>query len=248
MFNKVFFFEKKKQKTFGHLGPLFPHARPQFAKVFWFFFSKKNALPSFDETLALGTARMTEEELQALLTGDPAIAARHVGALARQGVLAAQVRYGRMLLDGVGVERDFERASGWFRTAARDGDADAMNMAGRCYENGWGVARDDGVAAHWFARSASLGHAWGQYNFGHMFLDGRGVEKDLGAAFGWYMKAALQGHARAMNLVGRCLEEGWGTGRDMAAAEGWYRRSAQAGYFRAQYNLASVVVGQRLAG
>jgi len=41
---KNFFFEKKKQKTFMFLdGCLLQHA-PQDAKVFWFFFSKKNAL------------------------------------------------------------------------------------------------------------------------------------------------------------------------------------------------------------
>ena len=40
----VFFFEKKKQKTFGLLGPALPQARLKFVKVFWFFFSKKNAL------------------------------------------------------------------------------------------------------------------------------------------------------------------------------------------------------------
>jgi hypothetical protein len=40
---KDFFFEKKKQKTFARLGRAYPdRARPKFAKVFWFFFSKKN--------------------------------------------------------------------------------------------------------------------------------------------------------------------------------------------------------------
>jgi len=44
---KVFFFEKKKQKTFT--PSLWPQARAQQAKVFWFFFSKKNCfLPSPD--------------------------------------------------------------------------------------------------------------------------------------------------------------------------------------------------------
>jgi hypothetical protein len=44
---KVFFFEKKKQKTFVALGfRLSERARPRVAKVFWFFFSKKNILAS----------------------------------------------------------------------------------------------------------------------------------------------------------------------------------------------------------
>ena len=43
---KVFFFEKKKQKTFVRSGRAFPRSRSQDAKVFWFFFSEKNALAS----------------------------------------------------------------------------------------------------------------------------------------------------------------------------------------------------------
>jgi hypothetical protein len=44
---KVFFFEKKKQKTFGYFGcGLSRIERGQFPKVFWFFFSKKNMLAS----------------------------------------------------------------------------------------------------------------------------------------------------------------------------------------------------------
>jgi hypothetical protein len=41
--SKDFFFEKKKQKTFDYYGfGLSGSAQPRFAKVFWFFFSKKN--------------------------------------------------------------------------------------------------------------------------------------------------------------------------------------------------------------
>jgi hypothetical protein len=39
---KVFFFEKKKQKTFGRLSRTLPAAHAKVKKVFWFFFSKKN--------------------------------------------------------------------------------------------------------------------------------------------------------------------------------------------------------------
>jgi LPS-assembly lipoprotein len=39
---KDFFFEKKKQKTFGHLAAASPAAYAIGSKVFWFFFSKNN--------------------------------------------------------------------------------------------------------------------------------------------------------------------------------------------------------------
>jgi hypothetical protein len=45
---KRFFFEKKNQKTFDCSGFGFPGwSEAKFAKVFWFFFSKKNMLPCF---------------------------------------------------------------------------------------------------------------------------------------------------------------------------------------------------------
>jgi hypothetical protein len=43
---KAFFFEKKKQKTFGRAVADFSGERATARKkVFWFFFSKKNILP-----------------------------------------------------------------------------------------------------------------------------------------------------------------------------------------------------------
>jgi hypothetical protein len=39
---KDFFSEEKKQKTFASLSRLYPAAYTKDAKVFWFFFSKKN--------------------------------------------------------------------------------------------------------------------------------------------------------------------------------------------------------------
>ena len=185
--------------------------------------------------------RMKAHELSALLSGDPAEAARWVELAARHGLAAAQLRLGRMLLDGTGADKDEAAALGWFKTAARSGDADAMNMAGRCHENGWGTAKDNEIAADWYRRSAEAGHDWGEYNYANMLFDGLGVAVDLPLAVHWYLKAAGRGHSRAMNQLGRCHEEGWGVGRDHAAAAEWYRKSAEGGYFRGQYNYATLL-------
>src|ERR1700728_4833313 len=87
--------------------------------------------------------RMKPRELNVLLSGDPAEAARWVELAARHGLAAAQLRLGRMLLDGTGMAKDEGAALGWFKTAARSGDADAMNMVGRCHENGSGTPQDN---------------------------------------------------------------------------------------------------------
>jgi uncharacterized protein len=199
-------------------------------------------MPTVPASITSLLAQMSGPRLRALFAQEAHRAAEWVYAIATEGLPKAQLCYGRMLLEGTGVPKDFVKAFKWFQRAAAGGDVDAVNMAGRCLDNGWGTAEDPAAAAEQYRRAADAGHAWAQYNLGHLYLDGRGVAQDFRLAFAYYRRAAEQQHERAMNLVGRCCEEGWGTPRDPAAAAAWYRRSAEGGYFRGQYNWASVLL------
>ena len=203
-------------------------------------YERAAALERYQRKLAQ-LSRMSPGALHALLAGDPEEAAGWVRSAAECGVAAAQVRLGRMLLDGAGMPRDRTAALLWFRRAAAQRDPEALNMVGRCQESGWGTAVALGQAAASYRASAEGGHDWGQYNFGNLLFDGRGAQRDRPQALRWYLRAACQGHARAMNLLGRCLEEGWGCGRRPDEALYWYGRSAAAGYFRAQFNYAALL-------
>ena len=204
-------------------------------------FARAAAFEGHQERL-IRLQRMSYRELQVLLTGDPAEAALWVRSAAEYGVPAAQLRYGRMLLEGNGVDRDERAAFLWFTRAGDRGDDEALNMVGRCYENGWGTPVDFAQAVVHYRRSAEGGHAWGEYNLGNLLFDGRGVPQDLEKALQWYLRAAARGHGRAMNLAARCFEEGWGCTRSSTEAVQWYRRSAETGYFRAQFNYAVLLV------
>ena len=198
-------------------------------------FARAAALEEHQVRLAR-LSRMTSGQLCALLGGDPTEAVAWVRSAAESGMPAAQVRLGRMLLEGRGLPQDPRTAFLWFRRAAEKRDADALNMVGRCHELGWGVAMDLSLAAVYYRASAEAGFDWGQYNLANLLFDGRGVGRDLNAAFIWFLRASNQGHARAMNLLARCLEEGWGCRRSLSEADYWFRRSAEVGYFRGQYN------------
>jgi uncharacterized protein len=185
---------------------------------------------------------MGRQELSSTLqSGD---AAQWVEAAARCGIAEAQLRLGRMLLEGEGVSRDACAAFACFLCAAESGDAEGHNMLGRCLENGWGTEKDFASAAHHYRIAAETGLDWAQYNLAHMLLSGIGVTRDRGAAFCFYGLAAAQGHVRAMNLLGRCYEQGWGVARDALLARAWYRRSAEGGYFRGAYNYGSVIAAE----
>jgi TPR repeat protein len=200
-----------------------------------------NAAENADAWRVAALTMMEPQKLTALLGGDPASAAPWIASAARLDIAEAQVRLGRMLLAGEGVEENKPAAFAWFARAADAGNTEAQNMLGRCCQHGWGVSCSAELAAAWYARAAESGDAWAQYNLGHLYLDGIGVTRDAAAALRWYKCAADQGHPRAMSLVGRCYEEGWGTARDLAEACGWYRRSAEAGYFRGAFNYATVL-------
>jgi hypothetical protein len=203
-------------------------------------FERAAALERYQEKLAQ-LSRMSPGALHALLGGDPDEAADWVRSAAQCGISAAQVRLGRMLLEGAGTPRDEAAAFDWFARAAAQQDAEALNMVGRCQENGWGVPLDLARAAGSYRASAAGGYDWGQYNFGNLLFDGLGVPLDRPQALRWYLRAAAQGHGRAMNLVGRCLEEGWGCRRSPRESFYWYGRSAASGYFRAQFNYAALL-------
>jgi TPR repeat protein len=187
-------------------------------------------------------AGMSAARLQALFAQDPQRTADWVRAAAADGLVQAQLCYGRMLLEGTGTPKDPAAAFTWFERAAARGDLDALNMIGRCFDNGWGTAEDPAAAAVHYRAAADAGYSWALYNLGHLYLDGRGVDRDFAAAYGCYLRAAEQHHERAMNLVARCCEQGWGTPQNLAAAAMWYRRSAEAGYFRGQYNWATLLL------
>jgi TPR repeat protein len=169
-------------------------------------------------------------------------AATWVRTAAEHGVPLGQLRWGAMLLEGHGTDKDPAMALHWFILAARAGNAEAMNMAGRCHENGWGVPVDLGRAADWYRRSAQAGHDWGEYNYANALFDGRGAPCDRRQALLYYRRAADRGHSRAMNLLGRCHESGWGCEPNLALAAVWYGRSAAAGYFRGQFNYGCLLL------
>ncbi|HUO01607.1 MAG TPA: tetratricopeptide repeat protein [Rhizomicrobium sp.] len=185
---------------------------------------------------------MAPEQLSAALQGESA--SDWVKAAANCGFAEAQVRLGRMLLEGSGIPCDPEAAFACFECASDSGDADAHNMLGRCFENGWGTAKDYTKAAHHYGVASDAGLDWAHYNLGHMLLSGSGVTRNRDAALACYAKAAAHGHVRAMNLLGRCYEEGWGVAADRDAARVWYRRSAFGGYFRGAYNYADMIAAE----
>ena len=96
-------------------------------------------------------AQMSGPRLRALFSQEAHRAAEWVYAIAAEGLPKAQLCYGRLLLEGTGVQKDAGRALQWFQRAAASGDVEAINMVGRCFDNGWGTLEDPAAAAVQYA-------------------------------------------------------------------------------------------------
>lgn len=78
--------------------------------------------------------------------------------LAEQGYPLAECQVGFFYLEGIGVEKDFEKALFWTERAAVHGD-----RAGQCnlawiYEEGFGVEKNIEKVKYWYKQAALQGH------------------------------------------------------------------------------------------
>lgn len=144
---------------------------------------------------------------------------------ARQGYAEAQTNVGECYKEGLGVERNTQRAFYWFNEAAKKGVARAQYYMGECYKNDEGVCRDFVKAVEYYRKAAEQGYMEAQYELGRCYEIGLGLPSDRYQASKWYLKAAERGHAEAQYYLGKYYEnlENW----EMAIK--WYQKPAEHG-------------------
>ena len=79
-------------------------------------------------------------------------------ALAERGYPLAECQVGYFYCEGLGVEKDLEKAVWWTRRAADHGDRDGQCNLAWFYEDAIGVERDMEQAAFWYRQAALQGH------------------------------------------------------------------------------------------
>ena len=75
--------------------------------------------------------------------------------LAEKGYPLAECQVGYFYLEGIGVQKNLEKAFYWTERAAQHGDRDAQFNLGWFYENGIVVPKDLKWAERWYVRAAS---------------------------------------------------------------------------------------------
>ena len=164
--------------------------------------------------------------------------------LSSQGYPEAQLYLGLCYKNGLGVEKNLQKAAFWGKKAfdiisaqANKGDAKAQLNLGIFYANGLVVSQDLRNAVNWYVKSANQGYSMAQATLGEYYERGVLVEKDLQKAFFWYEKAANQGHPIAQYNLYRLYLFGMGVEKDVQKAISWLVKAANLGLAEAQHDL-----------
>jgi uncharacterized protein len=147
---------------------------------------------------------------------------------ADKGSTAAMVELGNLLMNGLGVPRDEEKARKLFERAANAGNPRAVaNLAG--LSGSGGTPSDPQKARAMLMKGAEANSAEAEYQLGMMYAEGTGGPKDDVAARAMFERAAAQGHPEALDWAGAFAEQGRGGPEDKAAAKAYYEKAAALG-------------------
>jgi TPR repeat protein len=130
--------------------------------------------------------------------GNYVVAYEHFYTLAAEGDTSSQLNIGNMLLNGVGSEKNVDKAYEWYKKAADNADSEAQYIYGRyCIERG-----KDNEGIEYLVRSGDGGYADAVYDLAGFFLHGlHTCSTDLEKAMTLYEQAAFMGKREALSAL-----------------------------------------------
>jgi hypothetical protein len=141
-------------------------------------------------------AGVDEKQLDEYSTLDSADLQKRFGDLkqrAEAGDVKSIYEVGHCYLQGIGVARDWTKATQWFQRGADKGDPVSAHSLGVCYATGRGVTPDKTKAVDLFQRSANAGYAKAMHDLGVCYKQGFGVAANQTLGDQWLSKAAKAG-------------------------------------------------------
>jgi TPR repeat protein len=153
---------------------------------------------------------------------------------AKSGDCEAAFEVGACYLNGIGVDKDVDKAVEFFKMGAENGSPGAALTLGDMLEHGF-INKDGQRVADFdsafllFKMASEGGLAAGSYRMGLMYRDGKGVPQDMGAALALITDAAGKGSDQALVALFYMYRDGCGTDRDMDKAMEFLRKAAERG-------------------
>ena len=164
---------------------------------------------------------------------------------------------GKLLLNGLGCEKNELLAQSWF-LQAHDAFLQMEKTdkrpyywqyrIGKMYSYGYGVEQDYTASAEWFTNAVDGKSPFAAYALGGQYYRGQGVEQDFSQAFSLFSIAATdtsKPNAYAQYQLGRMCKEGIGTAADQSTSAHWYRQAYQ-GFLQMEQDMADDKLYYRL--
>jgi TPR repeat protein len=149
---------------------------------------------------------------------------------AYQGILASCAYLGLAARKGLGCTKDSQAALGYYLSAEKAGEDNAVARYGRArlYEKGEGVKVDLGTALSLYTQASELGHAKASYHAGRLQLHLSGQVEGCNTQAGYALleKAGKAGVYQACLFLGKLYECGWSRLPDPTAALHWYSQAS----------------------
>jgi TPR repeat protein len=140
--------------------------------------------------------------------------------------------------NGLGVERDVEKAYHFAKIAAEYGNSGAQNLIGMInYEGTETLEKNEEMALKWYRKAAKSNEAAALYNLAMLYENGAVVMQNYNEAFKYYKMASDYGSISGTNIIGFFYEHGIGTKRSKLSAFKNYLKAASKGSPFGQYNL-----------
>ncbi len=166
------------------------------------------------------------------------LAQRQIVEKAEKGDAWAQYSLGQMYEQGVGVEKDIERAVECYIQAVDRGHWSSKRTASDAL--GELALQGNRLAQTWIVEKAEKGVAWTQYTLGQMYEQGVGVEKDIEKAVECYIKSANQEPSNAQEGSNSFKALKGLIWKGNKLAQRWIIEEADKGNKTAQYTLGQM--------
>ena len=148
---------------------------------------------------------------------------------------------GLLYMEGIGTERNAEKAIYWLNKAGECGFRDAYHNLGAIYKQGkCGEKQNFKTAYEAFVKGAEAGSDVCRYDAGFMLYKGLGCEQDYGKAIEMFQPAADNGNIYATYMLGLCYRNGYGVEKDDEKGMMYLNQAATLGYSAAIEEVARI--------
>lgn len=149
---------------------------------------------------------------------------------ANAGYAPAQFRYGQLLVQGYGLEKNLTSGAAWLRMAAASGLDDAQVALADLYAQGLGVEQNWFKAKRWYDLAAKQENPQAMLKLGKAYIASARNEEDYQWALHWFERAGNLGLPEGKYFSAKLYASGVGGSKDLNKALTLFQQAAKAGY------------------